>query len=154
SATGERTVRVAPKGARVVDPPRELAARHVHEVIDDVRLRVSAGSFFQTRPDGAQALVDAVRAAAGPIGRDESGVDAYAGVGLFGATVGSDASVTAIERSPSSCRDARHNLGERATVVQLDVSRWRATRAEVVIADPSRDGLGRRAVDVLAAAGA
>ena len=46
----------------------------------EVGLRVSAASFFQARADGADALVDAVRRAAGPIDRATRIVDAYAAV--------------------------------------------------------------------------
>jgi tRNA/tmRNA/rRNA uracil-C5-methylase (TrmA/RlmC/RlmD family) len=38
--------------------------------------------------------------------------------------------------------------------VESDVGRWRATRADIVVADPSREGLGRRGVDALVATGA
>jgi 23S rRNA (uracil1939-C5)-methyltransferase len=82
-------------------------------------------------------------------------VDAYAGVGLFAAALGHDAEVECIEQSASSCADARHNLaGRRATIVQGRVERWRPRRAQLVVADPSRRGLGPKAVDVLAATGA
>ena len=39
----------------------------VHEVVAGHRFRISARSFFQTRPDGAEALVQAVTDAAGPL---------------------------------------------------------------------------------------
>jgi tRNA/tmRNA/rRNA uracil-C5-methylase (TrmA/RlmC/RlmD family) len=77
-------------------------------------------------------------------------VDAYAGVGLFSATLEDASSIVAVERSPSAVRDARHNL-PGARVIQADVTRWKPSRADVVIADPSRDGLGRAAARVLAA---
>jgi tRNA/tmRNA/rRNA uracil-C5-methylase (TrmA/RlmC/RlmD family) len=130
----------------------------IHEAIGGARLRVSAGSFFQTRTDGAEALVaEVVRAAAdggaaalaGPV------IDAYGGVGLFAAAAFADRTVVVIEQSSSSCGDARHNLaGRDATVVEGPVERWRLAgpRPAVVVADPSRAGLGRDGVDALAAA--
>jgi 23S rRNA (uracil1939-C5)-methyltransferase len=82
-------------------------------------------------------------------------VDAYAGVGLFAATVGRDAEVVCIEQSPAACDDARRNLrGRAATIVQGSVERWRPVPADVVIADPSRRGLGQKAVDTLVASSA
>jgi 23S rRNA (uracil1939-C5)-methyltransferase len=151
AATGERTVSLRHGDGPIAEPPPEASARAIHEYVDGVRLKVSARSFFQTRADGAHALVDQVRAATG-VGSAGRIVDAYAGVGLFAATVGRDASVTAIERSPSSCRDARENLAGRAKVIEGDVARWRATPADVVVADPSRQGLGRTGVEALVAA--
>jgi tRNA/tmRNA/rRNA uracil-C5-methylase (TrmA/RlmC/RlmD family) len=48
--------------------------------------------------------------------------------------------------------DARHNLrGRRARVLRCDLEHWRPSRADVVIADPAREGLGRVATDRLAA---
>ena len=150
--TGDRLVLTDPARIRLALPddvhvgPRSF----LHEVVAGHRFRVSATSFFQTRPDGADALVDAVRAAAAdaPDGRV---VDAYGGVGLFSATL--DREATIIERSPSSVLDARHNV-PRAKVVQSDVARWRPSPAALVVADPPRSGLGGDAVDVLSRTGA
>jgi 23S rRNA (uracil1939-C5)-methyltransferase len=144
----ERAARV-PKG--VVTGPRAA----VHEEIDGTALRISAGSFFQTRVDGAALLVDAVRDAVGPLNPSPTIVDAYAGVGLFAATIGRDAEVVCVEQSASACDDARYNLrGRAATIIRGSVERWRSGPADAVIADPSRRGLGRKAVDSLAASGA
>jgi 23S rRNA (uracil1939-C5)-methyltransferase len=164
--TGERMAIVSPSAdgvvlpddVRVVGSDELHAGRRAwfHEEIAGVRFRISAPSFFQARPDGADALVAAVDAAVGPIDDHTRVVDAYAGVGLFSATVARDAaSIVAVERSASSNADARINLADlRARVVRADVERLRPTPADVVIADPARAGLGRRAVERLAATGA
>jgi tRNA/tmRNA/rRNA uracil-C5-methylase (TrmA/RlmC/RlmD family) len=112
----------------------------------------SARSFFQASPRGAEALVDVVKAAVAGAGPGAL-VDAYGGVGLFGATAGDDRAVTVLERSPSSAADARVNLPS-AKVLRLDVERWRPSPAAVVVADPPKAGLGRRGVAVLSASGA
>ena len=124
----------------------------VHEDVDGVRLRVSLPSFFQTRVDGAAALVEQVRGAVGDW--PARLVDAYGGVGLFAATVGESSEVVLIEGSASACADARHNLLGNSTVVQAPVERWVPHGADAVIADPSRSGLGKVAVSVLAATAA
>ena len=173
-ATGERLALVDP-GADGVVVPRDVLVvgatalkegrrAWIHDEIAGRRWRISARSFFQTRADGAAALVDAVARSAG---QDLAGarlVDAYAGVGLFAgsllagdlpAGVGHAASAVAVERSASSVADARHNLGDLdVRVVKSDVDAWRSSPADVVVADPSRAGLGRRAVEVLASTGA
>jgi 23S rRNA (uracil1939-C5)-methyltransferase len=158
-ASGERLVVVDPIAAEAMTSVPHGVARgrdaSVTEVVGGERLRISARSFFQTRVDGAEVLVQAVRAAAGHINPSSVLVDAYAGVGLFAAALGHDADVICIEQSASSCGDARHNLaGRPATIVQGRVERWRPQPAELVVADPSRRGLGTKAVDVLTATGA
>lgn len=112
--------------------------------------QVSAGSFFQAGPTVASALVDAVRSAVGPVD-DAVVVDAYAGIGLFGGTVGAAArSLISVEQSASSTADARVNLADvAATIVEQDVDRWSAVDADIVIADPARAGLGAKGVQSL-----
>jgi 23S rRNA (uracil1939-C5)-methyltransferase len=155
AATGERLVRVLPEdAAAAADLPTDVVRDPDAWLTEDVAgrpLRVSARSFFQTRPDGAAALVATVMQAAG----DELGrgtvVDAYAGVGLFSACLPVTGRVVAVERSKSSCRDAAVNLVHRdATIVRVDVARWRPEPAALVIADPPRTGLGAAAADRLA----
>lgn len=166
--TGERMAIVGPTAEGVVLPAdvrvvgvdelRKGKRAWFHEQIDGVTLRVSAESFFQARPDGAEALVETVRSMLTQHGELDSStrfVDAYAGVGLFSATVGRDADVTAVERNASSVADARVNLhGQRARIVRSDVERFRAVPADVVVADPARSGLGRAAARRLTATGA
>jgi 23S rRNA (uracil1939-C5)-methyltransferase len=163
--TGERLAVVTPsaEGVSLPDDVRVVGASELrsgkrawfHEQIADVTFRVSAESFFQARPDGAEALIDAVRILSGDIDATTRVVDAYAGVGLFAATVARDAEVLAVERGASSIADARVNLrGLRARIVRSDVERFRAVPADLVIADPARAGLGRVAVERLAATGA
>jgi 23S rRNA (uracil1939-C5)-methyltransferase len=159
-ATGERLALIAPtvasRAALVPDDVRRGPHAFVDEIVAGRRLRISARSFFQSRADGAGALVDAVREAAGSVEPEGRLVDAYAGVGLFGACLGWDdrlSEVIAVESSAAACADARHNLaGLRAKVVRADVARWRPPPGPtaLVVADPSRRGLGRAAAERLA----
>jgi 23S rRNA (uracil1939-C5)-methyltransferase len=139
---------------RVIGQDELAAGRRawIFEEIAGVRLRVSAGSFFQARPDGAEALVALVGQALDGAGPGPL-IDAYGGVGLFGATVGRDRPVTLLESSASALADARVNL-PAARAVSVDVERWRPQPAAAVVADPPRAGLGERAVAVLAGTGA
>jgi tRNA/tmRNA/rRNA uracil-C5-methylase (TrmA/RlmC/RlmD family) len=75
---------------------------------------------------------------------------------LFAATlVDLDVDVTVVESSRSACADARINLGDhRARIDEVSFEQWAPTRAGLVIADPARNGLGKRGVEVLAATGA
>jgi len=149
--TGERLVVPRPVDASV-EVPDDVRRDHFHEEVAGVRFRISGPSFFQARPDGADALVAAVRAAAAGA-PDGPMVDAYGGVGLFAATVGAERDVTLVEWSSSAVADARVNVPD-ATVLRLDLGRWRPSPAALVVADPSRAGLGAKAVRTLARTGA
>lgn len=139
----------------VVVGPRGRGA--VHEVVAGRTWRIGARSFFQSRPDGADALVSVVRETlGGQIGAEDRLVDLYSGVGLLAGTVGSAAgSIVAVEGSAPASRDAKHNLRDLpAVVIRCDVERWRPSPADVVVADPSRSGLGPRAVERISSTGA
>jgi 23S rRNA (uracil1939-C5)-methyltransferase len=152
-ATGEVAAALvdAPDGAVLHAPAPVVvdAAAVVHEEVAGVRFRISMPSFFQTRADGAAALVAEVRAALGDV--PPTLVDAYGGVGLFAATVGAHSEVVLLEGSASSCADARHNLAGRGVVVRTPVERWVPHGTAAVVADPARAGLGKVAASVLAA---
>lgn len=167
--TGERMAVVAPSAGGAVLPEgsddvlvvgadelRSGRRAWIHEALAGRRWRISAGSFFQARPDGAEALVDAVRAALGPPAtEDERLLDAYGGAGLFAGSLGAGRRTTLVERSASSVADARVNLADLdAKALRLDVERWRPAPMDVVVADPARSGLAKAAVRVLAATGA
>jgi 23S rRNA (uracil1939-C5)-methyltransferase len=161
--TGERLVvvdgaptdAVVPDGVRVTSTAELSAGRRAwfHDELAGHRWRISARSFFQARADGAEALVDAVRLAAGEVLPPGGHLtDLYGGVGLFARTVAGQGAVTLVEQSASSVADARVNLeGLDARVVRADVDRWSPSPADVVVADPPRTGLGRRAVAKVAA---
>jgi 23S rRNA (uracil1939-C5)-methyltransferase len=164
--TGERLALLHPDatGAMLPDDVVVVGERErragtpawIHEEIAGHRFRISAGSFFQTRPDGAEALVDVV---GGAVARHLADVPAHlvdlgAGVGLFSALVPARR-VTAVERNRSSAADARVNLADLdATVAEVTAERWLPEAADVVVADPSRDGLGAAACANVAATGA
>jgi 23S rRNA (uracil1939-C5)-methyltransferase len=149
---------VVPEGVRVVSTTELSQGRRAwfHEEAAGRRWRISARSFFQARPDGADALVAAVRAAtAGARLLGGHLVDLYGGVGLFAGAAEGAGPVTLVESSASSAADARVNLdGLDARVVRADVARWRVSPAEVVVADPPRTGLGAEVVRRVAATGA
>lgn len=164
--TGERLVVASPTTEGVRVPPDvmvvgldELQAGRrawIHEEVAGRRWRLSARSFFQDRPDGAEALVDTVRAAVGDTG-NEGGrlVDLYGGVGLFAGTVGEGWRSELVEWSASSVADARINLAnQNVRIHRLDVTKWRPSPADVVIADPPRTGLKTAGVKVIAPTGA
>jgi tRNA/tmRNA/rRNA uracil-C5-methylase (TrmA/RlmC/RlmD family) len=150
----------------VVRAGRPVALRGEPAVIEHVAgvaFRVSPTSFFQSGPAGAEALVAAVREAAGA-GPGDQALDLYAGVGLFARFLAADgAHVTAVESSKVACDDARTNLRpvrERAAVVRSTaedaVTRLAASgrTVDIVVLDPPRRGAGPELVSHLARLGA
>jgi len=161
AGTGERLVIAYPTTRYLSLPPDVVtigadelergATAMYAEIAAGRRWRISATSFFQTRVDGADALAAAVRAAV----PDDAAtvVDLYAGVGLFSGVVARRGRrVVAVEGNPAAVKDARHNLaGDDVTVVRGDVGRWDPEPDDVVIADPSRAGLGADVIDRIVA---
>jgi 23S rRNA (uracil1939-C5)-methyltransferase len=127
----------------------------ITEIIHGRTLRVSARSFFQSSPESAEAIIDAVADAAGDLAIAGQGpiIDLYGGVGLFASTVGPpQRQVVVVESSTSSCADARFNLRDRqATIVESRVEQWAPLPAALVIADPSRPGLDKLGVAAVTA---
>lgn len=123
---------------------------------DPFTLRASAGSFFQSGPAPAAALVDEVLKAAAVEPGDEV-VDLYAGVGLFTVPLARVAGhVTSVESSQSATDDAVVNLdGTSVTVYHDDCTAWleagHCPEGAVVVLDPPRAGAGDEAIKLLAA---
>lgn len=140
-SSGARSTGTRSAGEQMVEE------RFIHEVVAGRRFRISAGSFFQARPDGAAALVDAVRRMLPDFdGNRHRLVDLYGGVGLFSACLEAREGEL-VEVSRSATGDASVNLQDLGTTVRtLDVADWRPSVADVVVADPSRAGLGKDGV--------
>ena len=161
SRTGDRLVLgepsaegfVLPEGVQIIgrNEVRKGKKAFITEEVAGITWRISAQSFFQSSPEGAEMLV---ALAAEWLDRKNAGeramVDLYAGVGLFSGTVGDwFDKVTAVESSISATLDAEHNLGDHVTIVRSNVEKWVPELADVVIADPPRAGLKQEAVDVI-----
>lgn len=150
--TGERLAMPTPLGAKI-DVPADVRSDYVHELAAGHEWRISARSFFQTRPDGVDALAHEVTAAADEMEPARRALDLYSGVGVFAGVLAARGwTVTAVENDRSAIDDARVNL-KRLDVssVRADVTRWKPPMTDLVVADPSRAGLDKRGADVIAA---
>lgn len=111
--------------------------------------RVSAGSFFQTNRFLAEKMVELV--AAGRGGR--VALDLYAGVGLFAVPLAkSFEKVIAVEASPSSAADLKHNSPANVRPVRETIDRFLAKPTEspdLIVVDPPRAGLGEKVTRAL-----
>jgi 23S rRNA (uracil1939-C5)-methyltransferase len=150
--TGERLAMPTPGRATIVVPP-DVRSDHVHELAAGLEWQISARSFFQTRSDGVDALAAAVAEAAAEVEPAGKAIDLYSGVGVFAGVLADRGwSVVAVENDRSAVDDARVNLRRLdVSSVRADVTRWKPTRGDLVVADPSRAGLERKGVDAVKA---
>jgi 23S rRNA (uracil1939-C5)-methyltransferase len=153
--TGERLAVPTPPEA-AIDVPADVRFDHVHELAAGHEWQISARSFFQTRPDGVDALAAEVAAAADEIEPTGRALDLYSGVGVFAGVLAARGwTVTAVESDRNAVEDARANLRQfEVSSVRADVTEWKPPMSDLVVADPSRAGLDRRGVEVVAASGA
>jgi 23S rRNA (uracil1939-C5)-methyltransferase len=129
----------------------------VTEVVGDHEYKVSMGSFFQSSPEAAELIIDSITRKLDNLGV-EGGylVDAYGGVGLFSLAFSHRFDeLLLVESSESACRDAVRNLADcAATIEQENMDQWDSVEADVVIADPSRHGLGKMGAGAIIDTGA
>ena len=147
-STGERCIRTEPVDApvKVAEDIARGTEASVHEIIDGVRFRISARSFWQSRADGVHVLVDLVRAAVGP---ERTVADLYCGVGLFSGLLDAPRQVFAVEKDRHAFADARDNLksmrGARRALRRGEVAA-RARRRRDRRSQPGRSRASRRGV--------
>lgn len=165
-STGSRMVvadPAVPPGLELPDDVHAVSRRSndahrvtLEETVDGRHYQISAGAFFQTRTDGAAALVELVREfGTGRWGRGHL-VDLYGGVGLFSVALGAGMRVTVVEANRQAAADARVNLQRAgiadARVLAIPAERWRPEPAQIVIADPPRAGLVREVIEAIGVA--
>jgi 23S rRNA (uracil1939-C5)-methyltransferase len=122
--------------------------------VKDRIFRVSAASFFQVNTAMAGKMVEHLLGQL-PVSSGMTMLDVYCGVGLFSAFIaGSVGHLVGIEASPSACEDFSTNLDEfenvelyeaaaEAVIPGLDIT------PDVVIVDPPRAGMEKRALQAL-----
>ncbi|MFC2177257.1 class I SAM-dependent RNA methyltransferase [Actinomycetota bacterium] len=129
----------------------------ITEDVNGTRFRITGNVFFQNNTHGAAALVELVRNALQPEATDTV-LDAYAGVGLFGASLAADVDrVIAVESNRVAAADLARNL--KAAGVDHRVIRGKMESvaghldeyAELAIADPPRTGLGEAGIAAVTA---
>lgn len=123
----------------------------------DFDYRVSLGSFFQVNRFLVDSLVELV--AANRAGR--LAWDLYAGAGLFARALANGFErVIAVESSPSSAADLRHNMeGTSHHVIEAETAEFlrkeksSMTPPDLVVVDPPRAGLGAAVTSALSRIG-
>jgi 23S rRNA (uracil1939-C5)-methyltransferase len=130
--------------------------------------RVSVGAFFQTNRHLTDELVKIVTQGR----RGDLALDLYAGVGLFSTVLARDFHhVVSVEPSHPAAADLRYNLPANAEVIQATTEEYLSLpedrnvavrgslplsvhKADLVVVDPPRGGLGERVARALANMGA
>lgn len=155
--TGERVAWVMPSavGAEfpddvIITSDRSGRGASITENVAGRDWRVSVGSFFQSGRQAAELLVQSVQRHCG----DQPGnlIDLYAGVGVLGGSIANFTSLTSIEGAPVAAKDLAANLHgiPNARAWHGDVNDWTTDAlVDTVIADPSRQGLGKEGVSVI-----
>lgn len=146
-------------GVPVVRPDgRSVVGGRVHltELVGEASYRITAGAFFQNNTHGAAALVEIVADLLN-VDRSDRLLDAYAGVGLFGCTVGRRAgSVICVEAEARALADLEYNLEDNAVPApEILVAPFEDIEGEswtVAVVDPPRSGLRRPGVVSVTAA--
>jgi len=116
--------------------------------VSGLRLRISAGSFYQVHRLADVLLYRPAMALCGDV-RGQRVVDGYGGIGAFGlrlARAGA-ASVVVVEDNAAACRDAEWNarqngLGAQVSVVRAPFANAAfAAEPDLMVVDPPRSGL-------------
>lgn len=125
------------------------ARARVREIVHGHTLTASMRSFFQNSPEAAELVVTTIAASFDGLGI-ESGrlIDLYGGVGLFAKCFADRFDeLVVVEGNAAACHDALENLADCAATIECDdVDEWEPVEGDVVIADPSRSGLGKEGV--------
>ncbi len=127
---------------------------YVIKAVKSRDFRVSAGSFFYPSPPATAALVDTVLALADLQGT-ETVLEAYSGVGTLTAFLSPRAAeLIAVEMAPDAVADAELNLQDTENVSLYEgaveeVLPQLAAIADLMVVDPPREGLSRRAVTLI-----
>jgi len=123
------------------------------EVVAGRTFRVSAGSFFHSNTVGAQAMVELAAELLDPQ-IDETLLDGYCGVGLFGLSLAGQAGqVIGIEESEAACEDFAWNARDMNNVTLHEgpladvlASFDPTQRIDMAVIDPPRSGAGPEVV--------
>jgi 23S rRNA (uracil1939-C5)-methyltransferase len=137
--------------------PRQIGGTGVGNLIYKTRVasyRVSAGAFFQVNRHLTDELVDIVvrRRPGEDAGATGTALDLYAGVGLFSSVLNREFErVIAVESSHTSHADLLYNSPANVKAVRATTEHYLENaagklRAELVVVDPPRSGLGERVI--------
>jgi len=133
------------------EPGLAIGSNSLQYRVADHDFRVSAGSFFQTN----RFLVEQLATVAVGEHKGRSALDLYAGTGLFSLALALRFDqVLAVEASPQSFADLRHNASPNVKPIRATTEAFLSERGpkiapDLVIVDPPRAGLGEKTTRAL-----
>lgn len=145
--------------AMIGDGPGLMRGRAavIHEEVAGRRFRISGRTFFQVNTDGADELVRQVDLLVGDRSRSDVLVDAYAGGGLFSATIGEGVGeVIGVESDRTAIADLRVNAPHARVVASQMANAFGSLpeTVDLIVVDPPREGMGKQVVAGLVGLGA
>lgn len=148
---GKIHVAVDESGKSTIDIEGRESRSLLSQRVGSQEFSLAPRSFWQSHKSAPEVLSGVVREFARAKEGDHI-FDLYGGVGLFTAAlhsqVGAGGRITLIESDPQAIIDARRNFATHPNVEIIEEKVERAlnrfTRADIVIADPPRSGLGAR----------
>jgi len=136
-----------------IDGENELSIRRSPDVFMGDKIRVSQKSFYQSHIDAPKVLTEFVLEQSKLLGDNLQCVDLYCGVGIFAiALAKAGHKVVAVEGNPHAVKDAKINANDLdVEVINKDVSKYRyqkdLPKCDLLVADPSREGITKLAID-------
>lgn len=122
-----------------------VGQNYLEQTLAGKTFRVSAQSFFQTNPQIAERLIEAM---AGCLPEDKSGslIDLYTGVGTFAVAFADNfKTIVGVESAPVAIEDARHNIGgkniELFAGTSKEAIKTLQQKFDTAIIDPPRAGV-------------
>jgi 23S rRNA (uracil1939-C5)-methyltransferase len=136
-------------------PPGQAELR---EELGGHSYRISSKSFFQVNSAGAEKLVELTQENLA-LEKGDSLIEFYAGAGLFTLPLSEQCSkLHAIESHPAALRDLRRQLrGSKVHIVAARVEEAASQipgKANAILADPPREGLSKKAAEIILSRGA
>lgn len=151
SSTEDESLQRAPLTSVHPEKSQAIGAEFLMYHAVGVDYHVSGGSFFQTN----RFLVDKLVGAVVTKRTGRAALDLYSGAGLFTAHLARNFDqVLAVESSPHSSADLRHNVPHNVKCIRATTETFLAERAaklapDLVVVDPPRAGLGDKATAAL-----
>ena len=151
SSLEDETRQRAPLTSTHSEPAQAIGENFIVYHAAGLDYRVSGGSFFQTNRHLIDQLVEAT------VGKHtgRAALDLYAGAGLFTTHLARNFDqVIAVEASPHSFADLRHNVPHNVKCLSITTEAFLAERAaklapDLIVLDPPRAGLGEKSARAL-----
>jgi 23S rRNA (uracil1939-C5)-methyltransferase len=127
-------------------PPKNC----LHKTVKGKKIKIYKNSFFQSSEEGAEILCSLLQDELNE-SKPVTGYDLFSGSGLFSVFMSaSGVKTTGMEIVPQAVKSYRENLGNKAEIICADAYKIKKLeKKDIVIADPPREGLGVKLVDII-----